>query len=522
MQKDENNHLAVWGQYQKGAEAKAALGLYEKVKQNEDFYNGVQWRGVDAPDLPKPVFNFLKPAVNYYIAMLISDDIAVSAKVEKSAETVKAAKTGYSYFENASEADVPEIIKNETDHITEQTDLKFLNRRLIRNCAVDGDCALYIRYDTEGEGEIKAEIINNTDVYPGDMSRPEIETQPYIILASRRLLSEVRKYARSKGANFEITSDDGEYGGDESDEYATVLLKFWKENGCVFMTETVKNGVIVPPVDTGYTRYPLCWMNWESVKGSFHGVSPLTSAIPNQIFVNKLFAMAMISVQNSAFPKILYNRAKIDSWDGRPGRDVAVSGDPTQAVFQAFRAPEMSEHVARLIDSTIKYTKDLMGASDAALGNVKPDNTSAIVATQKAAGLPLDIQRLDFYNFLENAVRIFVDIMRAKYGVRFVTLKNGDGSERRALFDFSSLGKLDLRLNVEIGQSAYWSELTQIKTLDNLMDRNIIPDAQTYLEALPNGYVKNKEAILKKLSEYGENAALSGETNGFNADRRGL
>lgn len=498
---NENSYEAVWQQYQKGTCAKSAAGLYGKVKRNEDFYNGFQWQGVEAPDLPKPVFNFLKPAVNYYIAMLISDDIAVSAQPEKSSQAACARRLNY--FESANEDDMPEIIKNETYHIIEQTGLKFKNRQLIRNCAVDGDCALYIRFDTD-LSEIKAEVISNTDIYPGDNSTPDIEKQPYIILAARRLLSEVKKYAGQKGCDFEITPDDGCVTDSYEDSYATVLLKLWKRDGRVFMTQTVKNGAIIPPVDTGYTRYPVCYMNWESVKGSFHGVSPITAAIPNQIFVNKLFAMAMISVQNSAFPKVLYNRAKIDFWDGRPGRDVAVSGDPAQAVFQAFRAPDMSEHVSRLIDSTIKYTKDLMGASDAALGNIKPDNTSAIVATQKAAGLPLDIQRLDFYNFLENAVRIFIDIMRAKYGVRTVRLKDVKGGARTCLFDFAELENYDLRLNVEVGQAAYWSELTQVKTLDNLMDRKIIPDAKTYLEALPNGYVKNKEEILKKLEEIGE------------------
>ena len=33
--------------------------------------------GVNAPDLDKPVFNILKRVVNYFIAMLVSDDIGL-------------------------------------------------------------------------------------------------------------------------------------------------------------------------------------------------------------------------------------------------------------------------------------------------------------------------------------------------------------------------------------------------------------------------------------------------------------
>ena len=31
-------------------------------------------------------------------------------------------------------------------------------------------------------------------------------------------------------------------------------------------------------------------MSWESVKNSYHGVSPITGKIENQIFINKIYA----------------------------------------------------------------------------------------------------------------------------------------------------------------------------------------------------------------------------------------
>ena len=73
----------IWKEYSDGIGYKTRLALFETVEQNEDFYNDKQWEGVIAPDLVKPVFNFLKPAVNYYIAMLISDDIAVNVEILK-------------------------------------------------------------------------------------------------------------------------------------------------------------------------------------------------------------------------------------------------------------------------------------------------------------------------------------------------------------------------------------------------------------------------------------------------------
>ena len=57
-----------------------------------------------------------------------------------------------------------------------------------------------------------------------------------------------------------------------------------------------------------------------------------------------------------------------------------------------------------------------------------------------------------------------------------------------------------MQLTIDIGQGSYWSELTQISTLDNLMANKIIPDAVTYLEAIPDGYIKNKQKIIDRIN----------------------
>ena len=72
----------IWTEYQRGITYNTGIGLYDNVERNNNFYNDKQWEGVNAPDLDKPVFNFLKTVVNYYIAMLISDDIAVNVELQ--------------------------------------------------------------------------------------------------------------------------------------------------------------------------------------------------------------------------------------------------------------------------------------------------------------------------------------------------------------------------------------------------------------------------------------------------------
>src|SRR5699024_1766043 len=135
----------------------------------------------------------------------------------------------------------------------------------------------------------------------------------------------------------------------------------------------------------------------------------------------------MQHVKRMAFPKVIYNRNLLPKgWDNRVGAAIGVPGDPGMAVASGFKAPDMSAQVLTLIDRVIEVTRDTMGASDASLGNIRPDNTSAIIATQKATSMPLELQKQEFYSFVEACVRIWLDMMAENYGVRMVTVKVGE------------------------------------------------------------------------------------------------
>ncbi len=505
----------IWKEYERGISYNTGINLYENVERNNNFFNDRQWEGVNAPDLDKPVFNFLKPVVNYYTAMLISDDIATNVELANNMDGKREKKTKKPVMPDEKQPEsmdekIPKIIAQEVDNIIERTNMKFKNRRMIRNCAIDGDGCFYIWFDPDAEtgfsyrGEIKIDLADNTNVLFGNPSEPDAQEQPYILIAYRRLSEEVKDEARLNGMNADevVADNEAHYVNAEMDrdnDYTTVLLKMWKEKGTVHILKCTRTAVIKKEVNTEYKLYPLVWMSWEGMKNCYHGVSPLTGKIQNQIFVNKLYAMAMMYTTKMAFPKMLYDRTKISAWDNRIGKAIGVAGNPSEALFANFQSADMSGNVMNMVQSTISQTKEMMGASDAALGNVKPDNTSAIIAVQKASSMPLDLQRMDFYNFVENCVRIFIEIMRVNYGTRGVTLTDSEGAVTQEEFDFSKLADYALNLKIDIGQGSYWSELMQVQTLDNMMKSKVIPDALTYLEAVPEGYIKNKNKIIESI-----------------------
>ena len=61
---------------EKGREYNRSIGLYDTVNRNERFYRGDQWAGVEAGDLPTPVFNLFKRVINYFVSTIMSQKMS--------------------------------------------------------------------------------------------------------------------------------------------------------------------------------------------------------------------------------------------------------------------------------------------------------------------------------------------------------------------------------------------------------------------------------------------------------------
>lgn len=496
----------IWREYSDGVDYNESIGLYETVRKNENFFIGNQWEGVNAPDLEKPVLNVLKRCVSYFLAMIASDDIAVNIEPFEEGELEKFSAG---------------VLSGEIRRVVERAGLKEKFRDMLRNCCVDGDGCIYFYMDNdvdtgrETRGEIRAEVLDNTKIIFGNPYISQVQSQPYIIAVQRMLKADAYALAESCGCDPESLIPDMEHGRyaneelDRRNNLVTVLTRFWKEDGEVWYCKVAKGVIIKKPCRLGYSLYPIGYMSWEKIRSSYHGQAVITGLIPNQIYINRLWAMAMQYVKLCAFPTMLYDQTRVSKWTNRIGQAVGVRGNPNDAIASAFRPGDMSFQVFELVDRTVQYTKECIGASDAALGTVRPDNTSAIIAVQKANAVPLQLQRLAYFDFVESCVRIIIDMMRADYGIRTVKARPADGGEKQYLyFDFSAVVPEAIELKIDVGSSSYWSELTQIQTLDNLYRLGIISDAATYIESLPEGFVPNRETILKKLKE--QNTGIDG------------
>ena len=499
----------VLKEYISGVEFKQGLGLYESVETNENFFIGRQWEGVEAGGLPTPVFNFLKRVVLFSVANVTAENWALHAH-PLSAHPFPGAEA------QGGKELITQALKEQFASLFEFNQLGALLREFARNAAVDGDGCTYSYWDAEAEtggklkGCVRTELLQNTQVHFGDPNRRSVQDQPYILIERRLQLEEARTMAREAGLSendvASIAPDDKEGGCKHMDQLAgdrvTVLLRLWKdkESGHIWGYECTRNLELKAPWDLGIRLYPLTWMSWDFVQDCYHGQAMITGLIPNQIFVNKLFAMSMVSLMTMAYPKVLYDRTRVEKWSNRVGAAIAVSG-PVEDVARNMSPAAISPQIGQFIDLAVGYTQRCLGASDAALGDSRPDNAAAIVALQRAAATPMELTRQNLSQSIEDLGRIYMEFMAADYGVRPVELRGRNGLVTVPL-DFAILREIPLGVKLDAGTSFYWSEIASMQTLDNLLLQGKISTVE-YLKRLPAGQISDRESLIAALEQEG-------------------
>lgn len=505
----ENNVTELWKLYESGKEYNYKLNLYTTNDRNEAFYAGDQWRGVEAKGLPTPVFNIFKRIINYFIAAIMSQKITLHFT------PMDAGDQPNSELESIFK-ELTDLLNGHAEEITDDIDLVAMSRQVLLDAALTGDGCIYSFYNPLTE-RIESQTIDNVNVFFGNPNDRRINAngypvQPYILIAFRELtdkLKEEAKYYKLPQSEIDKISSDSDWleqSGDRgkielqdrnSGNGKTIaLLKLWNDKGKIKAIKSTRNVIIRKEWDTMLSLYPVAWMNWDQRRNSYHGQAMGTGLIPNQIYINKMFAMVMLFMQQQAFPKIVYDKTRISSWDNQIGSPIGLNGD-LQGAVQILQSSTMNGQIMQTIDSAINYTKELLGATDAALGEIRPDNASAIIAITQQSAIPLENVKANLYQMIRDYGHILVDMMGAYYGRREIIVNNG-GKRSLVPFDFENLKSMKLKIKVDVGASSYWSEISSMQTLDRLLEMNRITFEQ-YLERLPNGLIPKKNELIQQM-----------------------
>lgn len=491
------------------------IPYYTLVDTNWEMFKGNQYVNSDTSDkLPKPIFNIIKRVITFFIASLTSSPVKVYfSKLVKS--------------DNISDEDL-KILNDAFNNFAERVKLQSVVRDSYKDAAITGDFAWHLYVDPDKKpyggkysdviGELCLEIVDGVNVYLGNPNDRVIENQPYVIITGRDLVENLNKEVKEHNI---LPDDDTEYqaGLDSRIEIddvegtgkATYAIMYYKkkvkEDGKeverVFVSKATEEVEIYSDVDTGLSLYPVVFENWERLKNNYHGLALCTAIIPNQIFINRMFAMAMKNLMDTAFPKAVYDKEKLGGWSNQVGVAIGVEkmnpGESIKNVAGYLEPGTMSPQIIQVLNLAWDYTKETLGANDAMMGSVNPEQASgvAISVTAKQAAIPLTGPRDNMYDALECLGNIFIDAVSNLYGQRPVASEMEDGEREMVDYDFSKLKNVYLSTKVDVGAVTPYDEMADRMTYENFL-RDGLVTFEEFLEAFPDLF-KNRDKILERI-----------------------
>lgn len=549
----------IFGEYKKGTEFKNGIGehgITEQAKVNERFYTGDHWHGAKfGNDRPLVRRNLIKRIGDYKIAAVTSNPIAVNytadgipvmaEDTQERKDIRQAMLGGTAPTETAAGNDeisvVMEAMSNYFNVTAERVKFDQITWQALRNSYTSGTGLIWCYWDELIEtglyvdseknvpikGDMAVEVVDVEQVVFGDPNDDNVQRQPYIIIAQRLDIAQVKREAKRNGIKADeieqIKPDKadmynvnaGDRGEDEpaDSKRVTVLTKLWKEwddNGKykLMCTRVCERAVIKKPFDMKITLYPLAKMCWEPRRSCAYGDSEITHMIPNQIAVNRALSAEVWAMMTAGMPVTIVNGDIIrEPYTNTPGKVIKVYGsaeDMVNAVRVVAPAPFNGQLINGINDLASNTLSD-NGANDAALGNIRPDNASAIIQLREASMAPMQVYMNRFYSMIEDVARIWADFWFHLYGDRSLKINDKDGTH---YFPFSAerYEKLVINAKIDVGASTLWSEAVVISTLDNLLANQLITFEQ-YLERVPAGIIPDITRLLADIRKQNEIAA---------------
>lgn len=504
----------VWADYQKGVTYNRLKGLYDETEQNYNFYIGKQWEGCDTGDEKPIVKNIIKPIIKYKLGVVNSN----AYNIVFNPNAISYAGENKEVIEGLCKS-----LNEHTDRIWELQQVDKAVREALKDSAINSEGIVHLFYDGT-EDEARVEIVDKNNVCYGNENDADLQNQPYIIVAYRKTVQQVKEEAEVLGIDKEkiglIRPDDevkeqAGYTGttDEVSPMCLVLIKYYKKNGIVYYTKSTKSVVLEENESTEMTLYPVAHMVWEEVKGSARGNGEVKYNISNQIEINRIATRRALAVKISAFNRLVVNSELISNPEAldKVGVTIKVKGgatvDDVRKAVGYLNATDMSNDASNLQQELQQDTRELAGAGDSVTGQIDPTQASgkAIIAVQQASQQPLNEQKEAYKTFLEDIARILFDMWKAyKVNGMPVLLETTDemGNKTNQVFVVTQqmLQELKANIKVDITPTTAYDRVAQEQSLENLLVQGMIT-FEEYVDALDEKSVMPKVKLEKILED---------------------
>lgn len=500
MYEEENSEKRccdVWAKFEKIRSYHDMLSLNSDTEMAYRFFEGDQWYGIDSGNESLPIYNFIRPTVNYKVSMVALNSMVIN----------------YSAIGKRDEGKerVVKLLNTLALQLWEQLKMDSKCWQAVKAAGIAGDSYVYF-YEDRG---IKCQHINNTDIFLGDERQPDIQKQPFIIISERINVDDAVRIAKnnkiSKEKLEDIIADDNTENlvtTDESDRELKIgngkctglLYLELRPNGDLEFMRCTKYVEYVPKtVIKGLGCYPVASLIFGPRKGSARGRGEVLPLINNQIEVNRSLARRVLNSKLTAYSRLIYASDSVVNPKalGEVGTAIEIEGDMIGNVrnyIDYITPAPMSSESTNLTNEMVSVTRDLAGAGDAAVGNIDPTQTSgtAIIAVRDQAAIPLNEQTAAFKQFVEDIARIWLELARTY---------NPDGVDIDGeLILPEEMERLDLSIQIDVSSKTPYSKYAREQALERLFTMGHI-SFEEYVNSLDSDGSVPKSVLEKIVSD---------------------
>ncbi len=509
--------------------------MFRQNEINERFYLGDQWYGAGCgDDRPLVRQNIIKRIADYKMAVVGSDPLTITFTADGTADTEQVRKDVQAW----RRGDTDDSCDGETaagrmacvlsDHFAataERVKLDDLKQQVMLDAYITGTGILYTYWDDRLDtglyadkshtcpikGDIVSEVLHIDQLFLGDPTVEDIQNQPSLIIAQQQSVSALQRTAkRYGGSGWKNIRPDNAALDDGAPAKATVLTRFWKEwdedGRCrVWGMQVSGTAVVRPPWCLGIRLYPFATFRWCTRHANGYGESEIPYLIPNQIAINRMITAGVWAMMMTGMPIMLVNGDVITQpITNDPGQIIPVYGDAddVEGAIRYVNPPTYSSQFTVGVSNLINDTLAQAGVNGAVLGDVHPENATAILAVREASIKPMQLIRNRFFGFCEDVARIWVEFWAQMYGSRPMRLGN-----RFYRLDADKFADLLFRVKVDVAESVTGDQATALQILTKMLEDGIIT-AEQYVSRLPAGTIAGQRRLLQELqdaAEKGEN-----------------
>lgn len=528
-----NKPTILWKRYQEALSYKRKVKLEDIWEECENFIEGKHWPAPTprTKNMPRPVINICSMIAENKKSNILSSKIKLLYRPHEVFFNLEKASEGADIFTKFAEHMAKELRQEDLDDEAQDYATQL------------GSYALHYFWDNEVIGGVQSpffgamrgEVIHPKNIFFANPAEKDEQKQAWIQIVSDELVEVVRNRAKKNGISnwYDIKADNEATEEEFKDkETCRVITQYSRVNGKVVWEQSTKDVQVQEPTywepklnkskikkedmeeskepDVASTNsvfrkqlYPIVFGSHKNRKNSIYGIGEVEQAIPNNKAVNFNVGMMLLSVQQTAWPKILQkaNALARQVITNAPGEILTDNTKGNSWGVQYMNGGNFNPQALQLTNTLIDLTRTTTGSTEVVTGEVLGANmaASAIIALQNQAKKPVEMYQKKYYRTYEKIGAIWLQFFKCYYNDGRLFSYEEDGHQYLAQMNGNNYENYDYSMDVEVGAGGQWSESLSISLLDNLKASKDI-DTDDYIELYPESIMTFK----KKLKEIRE------------------